>query len=1681
MCRKKITISRTTAFIAIFIHIMASAVYADLTVDSVYPTLGLVGQNLEEVFITGNGFDESTRVSMYQDAGNIRTIIGSGDTPGKAWDVAVVGNTAYVADRDSGLQVIDISTSSNPVIIGSKDTPGEAYGVMVVGDTAYVADKDSGLQVIDISTSSNPVVIGSKDTSGEAYDVTVVGETAYVADGSSGLQIIDVSSPATPVIIGSKDTPGEAWGVAVVDDTAYVADNESGLQIIDVSNPSTPVIIGSVDTPGLALGVTMVGDTAYVADGLSGLQVIDVSNPATPVIISNVDTPGGPTFDVTLVGDTAYVADYVSGLQIIDISNPATPVIIGSVDTPGNTLAVTIVGDKAYMADQVYGLQIINVSNPVTPVIIGTVDTPGDALDVTVVGDTAYVADWASGLQVIDVSNPATPAIIGSVDINPSAWGVAVAGGKAYVAAWSRGLQVIDVSNPATPAIIGSVDTPGNARGVTVVGDTAYVADLDFGLQVIDVSNPATPVIIGSVDTPGSAFAVAVVDNTAYVADKDYGLQVIDVSNPATPAIIGSVDTPATARGVAVAGDTAYVADYYAGLQVIDVSNPATPVIIGSVDLPGRTSGVTVLGDTAYMADRDYGLQVIDVSNPATPVVIGSVNTAGSAWGVMMVGDKAYVADGYGGFTIVPLPTEITPITVNSATSISVTLPSQIITGHRYSLRIFNGTESDELPGAVSFVDDSDVLKSKAIIVAGGGPNASGGTIWEETKKCANKAYDALILQGYEHDSIHYISMEAGNNYIDQANPSEFLSDLSNAINIWATDASQLLLFFVDHGEKGKLVLFDNGVDIPDKLAVSVLDEWLDTLQDTMTGPVTFIYDACESGSFISKMNPDGKERIIITSSSEEPAYFLGSGDNSFSFQFWDNTIKKSGRLGSAFLGASNFMKTYQSARIEADWDLDGDEDQDIEIAEDKVVRRGSSVFIGLQPFISSVSPPKELEGLEDNSATIWASGVIDAVSVWAHIIPPNVNPETSGIPIDELPTVQLTYSDNDSKYMVDYHNFNKAGTYVIVIKAKSTHEIYSYVNDSMISQTLYSPSMYTYVTKTIGEPGVEADSYEVDDTFNQANVIVLDAGDPQAHNFHEADDADWVKFYGLSGELYKVKASGLGITCDVVIEVFDSDGNSVSNQENSAGAGEDEFLEWTCPQAGDGVYYIKISNANSTYGENVKYELKVYRPIGVLQTLLRGIVTDDNTGHPIGNALITTSAKASALTFAKTSVGRYLMSHMPGSFSFTISAEDVGYPKIVYSDTQIEETFSMTLDFTLEPDSDGDGVIDDNDGCPDDPDKIQPEDCGCNVIEIDTDKDGTADCIDQCSSDPLKTSPGTCGCGISDIDSDNDGIPDCNDNCDNNIDTDNDGTGDCDDGCPNDKFKTSPGTCGCGVSEADEDSDGTPDCQDNCPSHPLKTNPGVCGCTIPDIDTDGDTTPDCNDTDDDNDGVLDGDDDLPLDGTETVDTDQDGTGDNADTDDDNDGISDSVETAGPNEGDFNNDGILDSLQNNVVSMKSNNAQGYIALETPSGTFLSNCQAVENPSPDDTPANLAFDYGFFDFTISGLTPGDSASLTMTLPTGVVADTYYKYGQTPDNPIDHWYEFLFDGNTGAEIEGNVITLHFIDAVRGDDELVQDDMVVDLGAPGFTTTTDADDGKISDSSGGGGGCFLSTIFN
>ena len=121
-----------------------------------------------------------------------------------------------------------------------------AWDVAVVGDFAFVANSVDGLDVVDTADPNNPVKVGNFDSPGDARAIFISGHYLYLADGNAGLQIINILNPASPERVAWVDTPGFAEDVVVVDQFAYVADRSDGLQVISVANPNRPVLIRDV-------------------------------------------------------------------------------------------------------------------------------------------------------------------------------------------------------------------------------------------------------------------------------------------------------------------------------------------------------------------------------------------------------------------------------------------------------------------------------------------------------------------------------------------------------------------------------------------------------------------------------------------------------------------------------------------------------------------------------------------------------------------------------------------------------------------------------------------------------------------------------------------------------------------------------------------------------------------------------------------------------------------------------------------------------------------------------------------------------------------------------------------------------------------------------------------------------------------------------------------------------------------------------------------------------------------------------------------------------------------------------------------------------------------------------------------------------------------------------------------
>jgi len=323
------------------------------------------------------------------------------------------------------------------VYMGIYDTQGTASSVVLSSDgsKAYVADGDSGLQIVDVSNPEVPKLLSSYEARGSVKSVSLSndGSKAYLANqgegDKAGLEIVDISSPA-PVLLGSYNEPASSVysshirNIALSRDgsKAYLADGINGLRILDISSPAAPTLLSTYEGLQTVNGVTLSSDgsKAYLADGIHGLRIIDVSNPAVPSELGRYRT--------------------LAKASTVTLSNDGSKAYVMENDARGGHGTIVARGR---------GLLIVDISNPEAPALLGSYDTGrGGRVTLSSDGSKAYVAAGRS-LQVVDITNPTGPTLYRSFDFSPDIlYGVALSSddSKAYVAAGSAGLGIIDLT-----------------------------------------------------------------------------------------------------------------------------------------------------------------------------------------------------------------------------------------------------------------------------------------------------------------------------------------------------------------------------------------------------------------------------------------------------------------------------------------------------------------------------------------------------------------------------------------------------------------------------------------------------------------------------------------------------------------------------------------------------------------------------------------------------------------------------------------------------------------------------------------------------------------------------------------------------------------------------------------------------------------------------------------------------------------------------------------------------------------------------------------------------------------------------------------------------------------------------------------------------------------------------------
>ncbi|MCC6395776.1 MAG: T9SS type A sorting domain-containing protein, partial [Bacteroidetes bacterium] len=225
----------------------------------------------------------------------------------------VEGSHAYVTSNYGWVDVFSVADPDSCISVARLNN-AIGVGVKARDSLLFVADRNSGLCIADISNPAQPSWLSRVGVGGQIRDLTVTGSYVCVAVPDSGARIIDVANPRSPEVVATLRISCAGLGVAAEGACVYLSGADSALYIFNVVNPAAPVHCSSTRIGVKGRRVAVAGSYAYAAT-TEGVVAIDVSNPFVPHVLGFNPTGDSPQ-DIFATGHYLYVADNEDGLYV---------------------------------------------------------------------------------------------------------------------------------------------------------------------------------------------------------------------------------------------------------------------------------------------------------------------------------------------------------------------------------------------------------------------------------------------------------------------------------------------------------------------------------------------------------------------------------------------------------------------------------------------------------------------------------------------------------------------------------------------------------------------------------------------------------------------------------------------------------------------------------------------------------------------------------------------------------------------------------------------------------------------------------------------------------------------------------------------------------------------------------------------------------------------------------------------------------------------------------------------------------------------------------------------------------------------------------------------------------------------------------------------------------------------
>lgn len=665
----------------------------------------------DRILLEGEGFSDSTQVSLSLDVGNRRFLRHTVQTWGRGGDLVRVGDLLYATNREMGLVILELADPEQPRVVGTLGLPGLARTLFVEAGVAYVACGRAGLALVDVSEPRTPHLLATLPELEMIQGLAVRDGRLYTAMFASGvapaLAITDVSDPRKPLVLGRISLPGHPLGVAFFGERLLVAAGRAGLLEVELG-AGLPRLRARLSLPSSANSLVVVGEHAYVACTLGGLAVVDLKT-ETPRLLAHLPLPGYVT-RLAAEGGRLYLPGVTGGGRVVEIERPEQPRLLGSFPAPRAPFGVAALGRTVYLNTGGNGVQVLNLTKPTPFPSVAMVDFGEKILTVKLEKDLLAVTTSTGRLHLLERLDGEPPRLMKTLDLHGECRFLQIHNGYLYALVGDFGLEVVNIRNPKEPVSLGLIPITDvkkwPARGlkpfdVDILTGQVVLVDDSGRLMLLGPAEPEEGALLPGPEFPESFGKVVCGDDLCYVVSR-VGVELRPVRVQQGDVSKGYPVFPLPAQQVtylAVLGKVVLAACGLEGLVIIDFSNPSAPRLLAALPLPISAERIHLVGTTAYVGDTSGALMQIDLNDPARPQFGGLLADVPAFQDFAVSERYAFLAAGHAGLVVVPLPQSLQQLERSEGT-MTLALPSIDTPGH-YTLRLTDGSQTVVLPGAL--------------------------------------------------------------------------------------------------------------------------------------------------------------------------------------------------------------------------------------------------------------------------------------------------------------------------------------------------------------------------------------------------------------------------------------------------------------------------------------------------------------------------------------------------------------------------------------------------------------------------------------------------------------------------------------------------------------------------------------------------------------------------------------------------------------------------------------------------------------------------------------------------------------------------------------------------------------------------------------------------------------------